>query len=52
MELNPYLHQPIGWTLVDEHIPGALLVACGESRHMGGQNESSLNTDLALPGTT
>jgi len=52
MGLNPYLHQPIGWTLVDEHILGALLVACGESRYMGGQNESSLNTDLALPGTT
>ena len=50
--LNPYLRQPIGWTLVDEHILGALFVALGENRYMGGQNESSLNVDFALPGTT
>jgi leucyl aminopeptidase (aminopeptidase T) len=50
--LNPYLRQPIGWTLVDEHILGALFIAFGENRYMGGQNESSLNVDFALPGTT
>jgi hypothetical protein len=50
--LNPYLRQPIGWTLVDEHILGALFIAFGENRYMGGQNESSLNIDFALPGTT
>ena len=50
--LNPYLHQPIGWTLVDEHILGALFIAFGENRYMGGQNESSLNVDFALSGTT
>jgi leucyl aminopeptidase (aminopeptidase T) len=50
--LNPYLHRPIGWTLVDEHILGALFIALGENRYMGGQNESSLNIDFALPGTT
>jgi leucyl aminopeptidase (aminopeptidase T) len=50
--LNPYLRQPIGWTLVDEHIHGALFVAFGENRYMGGHNQSSLNVDFALPGTT
>jgi leucyl aminopeptidase (aminopeptidase T) len=50
--LNPYLHQPIGWTLVDEHIHGALFVALGENRYMGGENTSSLNIDYALTGAT
>jgi leucyl aminopeptidase (aminopeptidase T) len=35
--LNPYLHQPIGSTLVDEHIYGQLYFALGENRYMGGQ---------------
>ena len=48
--LNPALHHPIGWTLVDEHIQGALFVALGENRYMGGKNVSSLNYDLALVG--
>ena len=47
--LNPYLHEPIGWTLVDEHIHGNLLIALGENRYMGGQNESSLNVDFVIP---
>jgi leucyl aminopeptidase (aminopeptidase T) len=46
--LNPYLHRPIGWTLVDEHIHGALFIAFGENRYMGGQNESSLNIDFTI----
>ena len=50
--LNPYLRRPIGWTLVDEHVHGALFVALGENRYMGGENESSLNVDFALPGAT
>ncbi len=50
--LNPYLRRPIGWTLVDEHIHGALFIALGENRYMGGQNASSLNVDFALTGAT
>lgn len=50
--LNPTLHHPIGWTLVDEHIQGALFLALGENRYMGGKNVSSLNYDLALVGAT
>lgn len=50
--LNPYLHQPVGWTLVDEHIYGQLYFALGENRYMGGQNESSLNVDFTIPQAT
>ena len=50
--LNPRLRQPIGWTLVDEHVRGALFVSLGENRYLGGQNESSLNVDYAVPGAT
>lgn len=50
--LNPYLNQFIGWTLVDEHVHGALFLALGENRYMGGENESSLNIDFALPNAT
>jgi len=50
--LNPYLHEPIGWTLVDEHVQGCVFVALGENRYMGGKNASSLNVDFALPGAT
>jgi leucyl aminopeptidase (aminopeptidase T) len=46
--LNPAL----GWTLVDEHVRGALFVSLGENRYMGGQNASSLNVDFALPNAT
>jgi len=50
--LNPQLRQPIGWTIVDEHVMGALFLALGENRYMGGQNESSLNHDFALHGAS
>ncbi|MCB0065989.1 MAG: aminopeptidase [Caldilineaceae bacterium] len=50
--LNPHLRSPIGWTLVDEHIAGALFLALGENRYMGGQNASSLNHDFALVGAS
>jgi leucyl aminopeptidase (aminopeptidase T) len=50
--LNPYLQRPIGWTVVDEHMQGDIFISLGENRYMGGQNESSLNVDYALPGAT
>lgn len=50
--LNPRLRRPIGWTLVDEHVAGALFLALGENRYMGGQNASSLNHDFALAGAS
>lgn len=50
--LNPHLRRPIGWTLVDEHIAGAVFLALGENRYMGGQNASALNHDFALFGAT
>lgn len=50
--LNPHLRSPLGWTLVDEHIAGAIFLALGENRYMGGQNASSLNHDFALVGAS
>ena len=43
---NPLVTRPIGWTIVDEHRPGAVFVALGENRYMGGNNESAINIDL------
>ncbi len=45
--LNPKLHKPIDWTLVDEHLHGSLFISFGENRYMGGKNKSSLNVDFA-----
>ena len=50
--LNPALRRPIGWVLVDEHVHGALFVAFGENRYMGGENASSLNVDFCVPDAT
>jgi leucyl aminopeptidase (aminopeptidase T) len=50
--LNPHLRQPLGWAIVDEHIAGALFLALGENRYLGGQNASSLNHDFALHGAS
>lgn len=50
--LNPHLAQPIGWTLVDEHVRGHLFISFGENRYMGGANDSSLNIDFAVPEAT
>jgi len=50
--LNPHLRRAIGWTLVDEHCHGNLLLALGENRYLGGANASSLNMDVALPMAT
>ena len=47
--LNPRLHQPLGWPLVDEHRHGTLFFAFGENRYLGGENESSLNVDFVIP---
>jgi len=43
---NPLITRTIGWTIVDEHRPGAVFLALGENRYMGGENESSINIDL------
>jgi leucyl aminopeptidase (aminopeptidase T) len=50
--LNPHLTSFVGWPLVDEHVHGALFLALGENRYLGGTNESSLNMDFALPNAT
>lgn len=50
--LNPALRRFIGWTLVDEHVHGAIFLALGENRYLGGENESTLNVDYALPAAT
>jgi leucyl aminopeptidase (aminopeptidase T) len=47
--LNPFLKEPLGWTLVDEHLAGYVFVSFGENRYMGGHNQSSLNVDFVLP---
>jgi leucyl aminopeptidase (aminopeptidase T) len=43
---NPLVTRTIGWTIVDEHRPGAVFLALGENRYMGGENESAINVDL------
>ena len=45
---NPRVGDPIGWTIVDEHRPGAVFLALGENRYMGGENESTINVDLLV----
>jgi len=50
--LNPHLKSFVGWPLVDEHVHGALFVALGENRYLGGQNDSSLNIDFAIQHAT
>jgi leucyl aminopeptidase (aminopeptidase T) len=44
--VNPLVTGAIGWTIVDEHRPGAVFLALGENRYMGGDNESRINVDL------
>jgi leucyl aminopeptidase (aminopeptidase T) len=43
---NPLVIGAIGWTIVDEHRSGAVFLALGENRYMGGQNQSAINVDL------
>ena len=40
------------WTLVDEHVRGAVLVALDEHRYLGDRSQSDLNIDVALPRAT
>ena len=49
---NPRVSDPIGWTIVDEHRPGAVFLALGENRYMGGENESTINVDLLVDAPT
>lgn len=49
---NVRVGEPIGWTIVDEHCPGAVFLALGENRYMGGQNESTTNVDLLVDSPT
>ena len=50
--VNPGIQAPTGLVNVDECKAGMLFVALGENRYMGGENESTLNTDLACPSAT
>lgn len=43
---NPLVSGSIGWTIVDEHRPGAVVLALGENRYLGGANASEINVDL------
>jgi hypothetical protein len=44
--------EPIGWTIIDEHRPGAVFLALGENWYLGGRNESSTNVDLLVESPT
>lgn len=46
--LNSACRGDTGWPIVDEHRAGAVFLALGENRYMGGTNASSLNHDLVL----
>ncbi len=52
LALNPDCPGDTGWTIVDEHHAGAVFLALGENRYMGGTNASILNHDIALPHAT
>ncbi len=43
---NPLVSGSIGWTIVDEHRPGAVFLALGENRYLNGENASAINVDL------
>lgn len=49
---NPLVAGSIGWTIVDEHRPGATFLALGENRYLGGENASSINVDLIVASPT
>lgn len=52
LALNPACPGDTGWTILDEHRAGAVFLALGENRYMGGANASILNHDIALPHAT
>jgi leucyl aminopeptidase (aminopeptidase T) len=43
---NPLVSGSIGWTIVDEHRPGAVFLALGDNRYLHGKNASPINVDL------
>lgn len=43
---NSAVGRTTGWTIVDEHRAGAVFLALGENRYMGGHNSSAINVDL------
>ena len=43
---NSAVGRTTGWTIVDEHRAGAVFLALGENRYMGGRNSSAINVDL------
>ncbi|MFB9903096.1 hypothetical protein [Allokutzneria oryzae] len=45
--LNPAA-RAMGWTLNDEHREGAVFLALGENRYLGGRNASTLNEDFLV----
>ncbi|MEZ4645543.1 MAG: aminopeptidase [Chloroflexota bacterium] len=47
--LNPHLHQPIGWTLVDEHVDGYLFLASVAPLH-GWRKRIIFECGIAAPG--
>ena len=49
---NPLVSGSIGWTIVDEHRPGAVFLALGENRYLGGENASPINVDLLVASPT
>lgn len=50
--LNPRVRGRTGWVLLDEHRSGAVFLALGENRYMGGSNASALNHDVVLDDAT
>lgn len=50
--LNPDCPGGTGWTVLDEHRAGAVFLALGENRYMGGTNTSTLNHDVVLDEAT
>ncbi|SDM50651.1 aminopeptidase [Allokutzneria albata] len=45
--LNPAA-RPVGWVINDEHQVGAVFLALGDNRYLGGRNASTLNEDFVV----
>ncbi|HEU4899444.1 MAG TPA: aminopeptidase [Actinomycetota bacterium] len=46
--LNRHIPAETGWSLLDHHRAGAVFLALGENRYMGGVNASTLNEDFLV----
>jgi leucyl aminopeptidase (aminopeptidase T) len=46
--LNRRIPAETGWSLLDHHRAGAVFLALGENRYMGGANASTLNEDFLV----